>query len=443
MPFHTSARPSAWVYAAYKALSGAVFTAAAPPLCLYARVSGRGGDPRQRLGCYDARLFSAMPSRRRIWIHAASVGEVHVAASVLHELARILPDWPVILSTTTVHGQTLARERLGERAVCIYAPVDAAAAVNHALTAIRPAVLAFVETEIWPNWLMAARRRGIPTALVNGRISPRSFHGYLRIRPLMRTVLSGVDAFGMIGSDDARRIVRLGAPKRRVSVCGNAKYDRLSRTPDPGVRARMERLFGLADAGPVFVAGSTRGPEPAMMMEAFARIQRHFARAVMIIAPRHPRRVPAVAEALRGRGLAVQLRTELAAPGAVRRAPVIILDTVGELSAAYSVADVVFCGGSLVPLGGQNILEAAAWSKPVFYGPSMEDFTDARALLEASGGGVQVNSAEDLARSVIACLSDAHKARTMGRAAAAAVRRMGGAARKYAEVIRGVAVEGG
>lgn len=433
------ARPMA--YLTYRALTTAVFAAAAAPLWLYAKASGRGGDPSHRLGRYPPSLFDPMPADRRIWIHAASVGEVRVAGAIIDALTQILPGWALILSTTTEHGQAVARETLAHRATCLYAPVDFIGAVNHALEVVRPRVLACIETEIWPNWLMAARQRGVRTALVNGRVSVRSIGGYLRILPLMRAVLSGVDAFSMISDEDAHRVRRIGAPADRIVVNGNAKFDRLAHGVDPAIRAAMQQLFCVSDGGPVFVAGSTRGDEPAMMIEAFRAIRQRFGDALMIIAPRHLDRVRAIAERLRAQGLRYHLRTELDAGGHGRRAPVVILDTVGELSAAYSIADVVFCGGSLVPLGGQNVLEAAVWGKPVFYGPSMEDFDHARQLLEQSGGGVRVESAADLARAIIECLTTPGRVEAMGRAAATTVPMAAGAALNHAAVIRRLALD--
>ena len=427
-------------YLAYRALTTSVFTAAAAPLWLYAKTSGRGGDLSHRLGRYPPALFSGMPENRRIWLHAASVGEVRVAAAIIDALASTLPGWGLILSTTTVHGQAVARETLARRATCLYAPVDFTGAVNRALGVIRPRVLACIETEIWPNWLVSARRSGVRTALVNGRVSIRSIRGYLRVRPLMGAVLAGVDAFSMISDEDARRVRLIGAPADRIVVNGNAKFDRLTQGADSTIQAAMQRLFCLPGAGPVFVAGSTRGDEPAMMIDAFKAIRRRFDHALMIIAPRHLERVRSIAERLRTQGLAFHLRTELDEKGEGRRAPVVILDTVGELSAAYSIADVVFCGGSLVPLGGQNVLEAAVWGKPVFYGPSMEDFADARRLLERSGGGVRVENAADLSRAIIDCLTVPGRVEAMGRGAAAAVDGLTGAARKHAAVIRRLAL---
>jgi 3-deoxy-D-manno-octulosonic-acid transferase len=424
-------------YTAYKVLSTSAFAVAFPPFWLFTRVTGRHAEGLpHRLGRYPRSLFSPMPEHRRVWFHAASVGEVSVAAAVIDALGRTLPDWSVVLSTTTDQGQKVAREALGHRVACIYAPVDFSGAVNRALDVVRPRALVCMETEIWPNWLQAAHRRGIRTALVNGRISIRSIRGYLRVRPLMRTVLAGVDAFSMIGEEDAGRIRSIGAPAGRVVVNGNAKFDRLARATDPSVQRAMARLFGLDRDTPVFVAGSTRGREPAMVLHAFDRIRRRFPDALMVIAPRHLERVGSIVEQVRGHGLDCQLRTALSPPQACRTAPVVILDTVGELPAAYSIATIVFCGGSLVPLGGQNILEAAAWGKPVLYGPSMEDFADARTLLESSGGGMAVADTDALAREALACLADPGRASAMGRAGEAAVRSCTGAADRHAAVVR-------
>lgn len=421
-------------YGAYAALSSCLFVAGLPFFWLYSRVTRRMDSVPQRLGVYgpDVRHVSGSP---RVWIHAVSVGEVNVAGAVIHALKALIPGCGIILSTATPHGHAVALEKLGGQATCIYAPLDFILSVRNALSTLKPDVLVCLETEIWPNWLMAAHRMGIKTALVNGRFSVRSIRGYLKIRPLMQAVLAPMDAFSMVHADDAHRIRLLGAPARKVLVGGNAKYDLLASRMAPAVRTQMSQLYNVGSNRPVVVAGSTRGQEGRIMLDVYCKIRHVFPDALLIIAPRHMKRCAEIKMQAAARGIACQFRTEINGRDRLRKAPMVIVDTIGELQDIYSIATVVFCGGSLVPLGGQNVLEAAAWGKPVFYGPSMDDFRGAKELLERAGGGVPVADGVDLAETLVDYLSRPDAAQRMGRRARQAVLSRGGAARRHARVI--------
>jgi 3-deoxy-D-manno-octulosonic-acid transferase len=239
----------------------------------------------------------------------------------------------------------------------------------------------------------------------------------------------------MIDEDNAARIRLLGAPQSLVRINGNAKYDMLIDQADPARQERFMQLFNLEDCGPVLVAGSTRNAEEEIILDAFHGIRRYFPDAVLIIAPRHVERAYQIEEIVKGRGLSCQLRTDLDMYNRMRTAPVLIIDTIGELQDIYSVASIVFCGGSLVPKGGHNIIEAAVWGKPVFFGPSMEDFLDARELLEKAGGGLEVHDAQEMVTQTINLLSHKAKAEAMGRAAKDAVLANRGALTKHADVV--------
>jgi 3-deoxy-D-manno-octulosonic-acid transferase len=310
--------------------------------------------------------------------------------------------------------------------------------VTSALRQIKPDLLVCLETELWPNWLMVARHMGIKTAIVNGRISERAIKRYRMIRPLMKAVLGGMDAFSMIQEADARRIREIGAAPEKIRVNGNAKYDLLlrqanCRTPDQ-IRY-WRQSFGIKKNEPVFLAGSTRHSEEEIILNAYQKVIRNAPNTLLILAPRHLERTRQIEKIIRARGLDCQLRTDLRNNGASRMAPVIILDTMGELQALYGIATVVFCGGSLAPLGGQNILEPAVWAKPVLYGPYMEDFLDARSLLESTGGGVEVKDGNALAEKVLFFITQPDQARKTGDLARKAVEMNQGAAFKHAEVI--------
>jgi len=433
---------------AYNGITSGLFLALFPPFWIYSRMSGRyRNGMSERFGHYPENLRRRGDSAPRIWIHAASVGEVSVAFSILNVLQDLVPGCRLILSTITEHGRRYAENRivgtsLKARTTCVFAPIDLVLTTRRALATLQPDVLACVETELWPNWLMEAGRMGIKTALVNGRISIRSIDRYMKIRPLMQDLLARMDAFSMIRETDARRISLMGAPADRIEIHGNAKFDIPTESLD-SEKDRMRTLYGISDKTPVFIAGSIRGEEDAMVLSAYARIVREVPKTVLILAPRHIERVRHIAQRVRAQGFSCQLRTELIGDGFPRRAQVVILDTIGELQSVYGIADVVFCGGSLVPTGGQNVLEAAVWGKPVLYGPSMEDFLDAKEILDQTGGGVQVKDIDELAGKALDLLKHPDQARVMGCLASQALALNRGAARGHADVIRNLLSKNG
>jgi len=421
-------------YSVYIALSTAVFAVLYPFARLYLKLNGRFRRGFfERMGRYRPEKLGRVAGRTpRIWIHAVSVGEINVALPIIDALKTQLPECAVILSTATDHGKTLADECARSVDACVYAPVDFILCVRRALSAFRPDILVCLETEIWPNWIVQAARSGIRTALVNGRISSRSIQKYLKIRPLTHYVLKHIDGFSMISRVDADRIVQMGAPAGRVRIAGNAKYDRLSLRAGSDMLERQKKLYRPAGQ-PVFVAGSIRGQEPEMLMNACHRIRKRFPELLMILAPRHVNRAKEIRAMVQARGISCQLRTELATDP--RTAPVAVVDTIGELQALYGMASVVFCGGSLVALGGQNVLEAAIWAKPVIYGPFMEDFQDARDLLRRWRGSIEVEDWRHLSEKVISLLENPHEAQRIGQCARQAVLSIDGAAQRHAELI--------
>ncbi len=426
------------MYYAYNIISFVFFIFLYPFIAAYILFSGRQLNGfAQRLGRYPRRLKARQPDRTcRIWFHAASVGEVQVASTIMAALDKQTTGYAFILSTVTRQGHAVARAALGSRAQCIYAPLDLYFAVAGALSAFEPDLLVCLETEIWPNLLIQAHCRGIKTALINGRISDRSIHRYLRILPFIRNTLAHVDAFSMIGNVDARRIRRLGAPPNRIQISGNAKFDLLTSQADPSLKERMKTLYNLGENEAVFVAGSIRGPEESIIISVYERMVRMLPNLLLVIAPRHVNHSRRIESRLRERNIPCQLRTDFGPGGRRPEASVLILDTIGELLATYSIADVVFCGASLAPLGGQNILEAAVWGKPVLYGPSMEDFLDAKELLESTGGGIQVIDGTELASQALYLLAHPEAAQRIGKRARQAVDAHQGSSCKHAMVIR-------
>ncbi len=424
------------VYGTYIALTSGLFLSCVPAFWIYTRLSGRYRKGfRERLGFVPRALTQRLSGSPRIWIHAVSLGEVKIADPLIRALKRIIPGCSVIISTTTEHGRDLAIETFGEEIPVVYAPIDFIGSVRKALLRVRPHVLVFLETEIWPAWITEARRMGIRTALINGRISVRSINGYLKFRPLFRKVLKNVDAFSMILKEDAARIRLMGADSDKIEIHGNAKYDMLASLPGPAMETEMRRILNLDTSHKVFIAGSTREGEETMVLDAYEKILKPFPETILVIAPRHIDRTPAIESIVEKRGFKYQLRSELDIAGARRTESVVIMNTFGELFKLYSVGTIVFCGASLVPLGGQNPLEAAVWGKPVLYGPSMEDFLDAKSLLEGVGAGVPVSSPEMLAEKAIWLLSHPDTLKTHGARAREAVVNNQNAAERHAEVI--------
>jgi 3-deoxy-D-manno-octulosonic-acid transferase len=275
----------------------------------------------------------------------------------------------------------------------------------------------------------------VKIALVNGRISVRSIKGYLKIRFLIQDALNQVEAFSMIREEDARRLMMLGVPKKRIEIDGNAKYDLLLRQAAPALIDKNEKLYNLSGKEPVLVAGSTRGSEHEVVLDVYERILQTLPETLLIIAPRHVEKIQHIIDMVKAKGFSYQLKTEIDKPDCSRTAPVVIINTIGDLQSTYSVASIVFCGGSLAPLGGQNVLEAAAWGKPVLYGPSMEDFLDAKALLDKTGGGIQVKDDRELAERMLYYLTHPDEADAVGRLAKEAVMLNKGAADKHSAVI--------
>ena len=400
------------MYALYSALLRLGLLAYLPAFLVRRRRAGYGHDLPQRLG----RLGDGLPAEPRGWVHAVSVGESAAAVPLVEAIHRRWPELGLVVSTITPTGARIVRDRLAGTAVHRYFPLDLPGPVRRALDAARPRFFIAIETELWPNFLRALARRRIPSMIANGRISDRSFHRYLRVRWLMRRVLADVTVFAMQSEEDARRILALGAPPSRVVVTGNLKSD-LVPEAEPVDAAWRERL-GLGATERLWIAGSTHRGEEAIVLDVFLRARARCPGLGLLLAPRHPERAGEVEDLIRERGLVPVRRSRLPdghAPGGV-----VILDTVGELAALYGVAEVVFVGGSLVPIGGHNVLEPAMRGKPVLYGPHTSNFREGAERLQRSGGGIVVKDGLELERELSLLLEDPELARRTGDAARAA-----------------------
>ncbi|MBI4536872.1 MAG: 3-deoxy-D-manno-octulosonic acid transferase [candidate division NC10 bacterium] len=382
----------------------------------------------ERLGRMAAWEGTAGP----LWLHTVSVGEAMAAAPLACELRRRRPKIPLLVSTVTETGRAVAEQRLpADRYV--FFPFDFPWTVLRALDRLRPRIVLLTETELWPNLLWACARRKVPVVVVNGRISPRSFPRYLRVRPWFRQVLRDVTLFCMQSQVDAERILTLGAPPERVRIVGNLKYD-LADLGEGGETAPIRRGLGLTADVPLLVGGSTHRGEEEAVLAAFGRAREAIPSVCLLLAPRHPERLDEVERLVRQAGHRCLRRSRLPAeplpPGGV-----ILLDTMGELARLYAAASVVFIGGSLIPHGGQNLLEPAAHARPVIHGPHMGNFAEMRKQFLEAGAAVEIPDGTALPAEVLRLLCAPALADRMGKAGRRIVESHRGATRRTADLV--------
>ena len=345
---------------------------------------------RERLGAVPARLVAAVRGRPVVWLHAVSVGEVIAAARLVTQLEEALPDYLLVVSTTTPTGQRVARERFGVDRVFFY-PLDFAFPVRAFLRALQPRLVILMESELWPRVLVECSRRGVPVAVVNARVSDRSLPRYMALRVLWRPLLRRVSLLLAQSGEDASRWVRIGAAADRVRNTGNLKYDVQTLEETPLTQLLRQHLPTEAA---VLVCGSTHEGEEALLLDCWRGLPP--ADRVMILAPRHPGRTAEVQQLASERGLiTVRLSDWRLAAAPIASGSVLLVDTVGELASLYALARIAFVGGSLVPRGGQNPLEAARFGVPIVMGPHVENFRAIAAGLKDSGA-LEIVSAESL-----------------------------------------------
>jgi 3-deoxy-D-manno-octulosonic-acid transferase len=381
----------------------------------------------ERLGRLPSRL--QLPERREqvIWVHAVSVGEVLAVAGLVEELRRRFPQHRIFVSTTTDTGQALARQRFGEASV-FYFPMDLAFAIRPYLRALRPRMLVVAETEFWPNFMRLAYASGASIAVVNARISDRSWPNYRRFRGLLRRLLANVDLFLAQTPEDAARLRDIGAPPERVRVTGNLKFDIPAPDP-PAIVESLQKSIAATGAGPVLVCGSTVDGEESLLLKAFENLLVQHPRAVMILAPRHPERFGAVAALLERMSIHFWRRSLWS--GEALTSGVFLVDTIGELAALYGLADVAFVGGSLVPRGGHNIIEPAQHGVAIVVGNHTENFRDIVSLFQ-SQGAVRIAGPAELPLVLLDLLANATERRALGQRAAETMRSQIGATARTA-----------
>lgn len=391
----------------------------------------------QRLGFNSFKTENDPSLTPRLWIHACSVGEVTAIHPIISEIKRTYPSSYIAVSNTTKAGHEYAKEILVEDVSSyLFFPFDFLWVVKRVLKAVAPDIFVVSETEIWPNFLRMTKKLGITIIMVNGRISLRSFGRYMKAKPFMRVVLQNLDMMSMIGESDAKRIIAMGAPPERVYVNGNSKYDRLADQVNPCFVKEIRTVLHITEEDKVFIAGSTRNGEEEIIIEAYLRLISVYSNMVMIIAPRHIERRSDIEKLLHKKNLRFVRKTDLN-KGKIRQdEQVVLIDTIGDLFKVYSVGTIIFCGGSLVPLGGHNVMEAAVWGKVVFYGPFMENFLDAKELLEEAGAGIEVKGVDDLVERSLRLMEEPERLLFLGEAGKKVVMANGGSARENALLIR-------
>lgn len=394
-----------------------------------------------RFGKYNLRL--PFPDQKTLWFHAASVGEVTGAIPTIQEARRAFPSTPLVLSVGTVTGFRSACSRVPPEVRVVPFPLDFPFALRRALAELRPRLLVTFESEFWPNLLRLLRTRSIPVILLNGRVSERSFRRYRALSSLFEPAFQSFCRLALNTEADRRHVIALGVPHDRTSVLGTSKYDGLSGRADPTALRHWRDVLMLQPGSPVVIGGSLRRSECVTLLRIFHELSSIDPGIVGVFAPRHLEQLPNMVRWLEEHAVPFQLLSKLETGIERRTAAVVLVDRIGILFDLYGVGDLVFCGGTLEPIGGHNILEPAAWGKAVFYGPSTHKVFDEQRTLEARGAGLPVRDEADLLAQWKRWVSDLDGLRERGKGAGDAVRALSGVAAKQVQLIEAVLSESG
>lgn len=403
------------------------------PIYLFRRKSYHGFT--SRLGILPRKLELDRP----IWIHAVSVGEVMAIRQLVEELRKANPGKKIVISTVTPTGNKIAKNIAKPSDFVTYLPWDLGFIVKSVIDKINPALFVIVETEIWPNLTSYFYRKSVPIILVNGRISDRSFKGYLSIKFFLRPILNKISLFCVQTERDRQRLIDLGVLPEKIQVSGNMKFDTASFKMENFDLDRYRQNLNLRPSDRLFVCGSTHPGEEKIILDIYKELQIDFSSLKLLIAPRHPERAPEVVNLVKKNGY-FPIRTSISNQQAERKSnnqPVFILDTVGELIRYYAIAEIVFIGGSLIKKGGQNILEPACLGKPVLFGPYMFNFSDIAELFLANQGAILVHDQRELKVKIEEFLADPGYAQAMGKKAKELILKNIGSTEKTLGLIRG------
>jgi 3-deoxy-D-manno-octulosonic-acid transferase len=403
------------IYWVYNFFLTCVFLLALPflPLFIFLGERYRKGLL-QRMAFYPKEFLASARGTRPIWIHAVSVGEVLAARHLARELKQRFPSRKIVFSTFTSTGNEMARKTVSAADLFTFLPLDHPWIVRRALAQLDPSVLIFLETEIWPNLLRSTYRKGIPTLLLSGRLSPNAFRRYSLFRLFFSNVVRQFTAVGMQSSEDAERMACLGVDPDKIRTTGNLKHTPLEREEGSLQRTGDKILATLGPEGrPVLVMGSTHAGEEEILLDVFLFLKSRFPTLLMVLAPRHPHRFDEVEQLLRSKSVRYEKKSEM--NGRVAEiSDVIFLDTLGDLPVFYALAHIAFVGGSLVDAGGHNLVEPARFRKPILFGPYMTNCADLADEMKRRGAGIEVSSREDLIGAISELLADQTKAGQMG-----------------------------
>jgi len=389
----------------------------------------------QRLGISYKNVFKNVGDEKPLWIHTASVGEVLGSLPIIKGIRQANPELPILLSTMTASGNDMAKERASDVNTITFFPLDHPWAVRRTISLVNPRAFLVAETEIWPNFLMELGRRRIPVMLFNGRISTRSHQWYKRFRFFLNSPLTAISAFCMQSNVDAQRIIEMGANPEMVTVSGNIKFDQAPPEITQGEKKALLQTLGIHTGQPIFIAGSTHRGEEEFMLKVLRSLSPEYPDLVLILAPRHLERVREVEILLKREKLSWKLKTQLQGKGEGGGSRVILLDTMGELYKFYSIGTLIFVGGSLVRVGGHNILEPLFYKKPVLFGPFMDHFREISDEVLRRGAGFQIKEADQMVMHAKTLLENPSLRANMGKCGFEIIRENRGATRKTLETI--------
>ena len=403
------------------------------PLLIYRLLFEEGFYYRvkQSAGVMPTPTLEKIAYHRAIWVHAASVGEVVAASPIVRELKKRYPEQMVVVSVVTATGHKMAQSIIPEADGHIFFPVDIPVITNRIVKIVDPEIIILIETELWPNFLRIAWKKKIPVMMMNGRISDRSMRRYSLVKHYTKKMLNQIRVLCMQSSFDVEHIIAMGADPARVIITGNTKYDQTYATVSPEECAALKKEFHFEGRGPVIVCGSTHSGEEEILMRTFARLMKEYPDLCVILTPREITRAPSVKAHVEANGFTVIRRSEMGTKADDGRFhQVVILDTIGELGRLYSIADVVFVGGSLVKIGGHNILEPAAHGKPIIVGSYMFNFKEIFELLGKRGVCLMVKNEEELDQTLRSLLANPEKMKEMGEEALRVVHENRGATQR-------------
>jgi len=389
----------------------------------------------QRIGIIPKEVKSKLKGSRPIWLHAVSVGEVIASIPIIKKIKKQHPQVKIILSTITNTGNYTACQKIPELDCVIFFPYDYFFIVNRIITIVNPCIFIHTETEIWPNFLRALQRHRIPSVIINGRISRSSSRRYKLFGRFFKKVFNKVSIFGMQSYIDYQRVIDMGVDPQKVLLTGNMKFDQNKSDFTSQKKSDLLKELNLTHQNKIFIAGSTHSGEEEIILDVFKQLIKRHPQLVLMLAPRHPERFHDVEKLVKERGFKVVRRTQSREKKPQFRPEVVLLDTIGELSFAYGVGDVIFVGGSLVNIGGHNILEPLVYKKPVIFGKYMQNFPEISQVLRESGAGILVKTKEDLLIQSKRLLENKGEAQALGEKGFEVIQKHQGATERNMEII--------